>query len=294
MGAQEVIEEWTGQELTQCSLYGVRIYEEGAVLATHVDRMPLVSSAIIQVDQDVDEPWPIEVIGHDGKAHNVTMEPGDMVLYESHSVLHGRPFPLKGRFYANLFVHFEPTGHTLRHHGIESETKDVDKQYEEAAGNKLAGHESDHHGLPVYLMEKTPWESRWRRENGVEDWEPTQEENAGFTTGSTNAHSAAMDGDTMALDKIAKRDPKQLHAQDINGWRPIHEAARAGHIEVIELLVKHGADINDRTAFGKGGSPLYYAKAKNEDDEDGDDDDSPIVQFLKSIGAEYIEPEEEL
>lgn len=28
--------------------------------------------------QDLDEPWPIEVIGHDGKAHNVTMEPGDM------------------------------------------------------------------------------------------------------------------------------------------------------------------------------------------------------------------------
>lgn len=28
----------------------------------------------------VDEPWPLEVYGHDGKATNVTMEPGDMVL----------------------------------------------------------------------------------------------------------------------------------------------------------------------------------------------------------------------
>eukprot|EP00977_Amphora_coffeiformis_P018814 scaffold6749_cov162-Amphora_coffeaeformis.AAC.9 len=46
----------------------------------------------------------LEVIGHDGKAYNVTMEPGDMVLYESHSILHGRPFPLKGRFMANIFV----------------------------------------------------------------------------------------------------------------------------------------------------------------------------------------------
>jgi hypothetical protein len=50
------------------------------VLATHVDRLPLVASAIINVDQDVDEPWPLEVIGHDGKAHNVTMVPGDLVL----------------------------------------------------------------------------------------------------------------------------------------------------------------------------------------------------------------------
>ena len=63
--------------------------------------MPLVSSCIIQVAQDVDEPWPIEVIAHDGTAHNVTMVPGDMVLYESHSVLHGRPFPLVGRSYVS-------------------------------------------------------------------------------------------------------------------------------------------------------------------------------------------------
>ena len=128
--ARDTIQEWTGQELTQvchftnlvtvefflcthrfhipqCSLYGIRVYHEGSILATHVDRLPLVSSAIINVDQDVDEPWPLEVYGHDGKATNVTMLPGDMVLYESHSVLHGRPFPLKGRFMANIFIHFE-------------------------------------------------------------------------------------------------------------------------------------------------------------------------------------------
>jgi hypothetical protein len=72
------------------------------MLAPHVDRNPLVSSAIINVDQDVDEPWPLEVIGHDGIARNVTMVPGDLVLYESHSVIHGRQFPLKGRFMANV------------------------------------------------------------------------------------------------------------------------------------------------------------------------------------------------
>merc|ERR1712176_316246 len=125
--AKSTIEEWTGQELRQCSLYGIRIYGENSILATHVDRLPLVSSAIINVDQDVDEPWPIEVISHDGKAYNVTMEPGDMVLYESHSVLHGRPYPLKGRFYANLFIHFEPIGHSLRHHNYDHKIGDVHK-----------------------------------------------------------------------------------------------------------------------------------------------------------------------
>ena len=77
--ARDTIQEWTGEELTDCSLYGIRVYTEGSVLATHVDRLPLVSSAILNVDQDVDEPWPIEVYAHDGKAYNVTMEPGDMV-----------------------------------------------------------------------------------------------------------------------------------------------------------------------------------------------------------------------
>lgn len=67
-----------------------------------VDRLPLVSSCIINVDQDVDEPWPIEVYDHNGKAYNVTMEPGDIVLYESSTVLHGRPFPLKGRYFVSF------------------------------------------------------------------------------------------------------------------------------------------------------------------------------------------------
>jgi prolyl 4-hydroxylase len=70
--ARSTIEQWTGQRLAECSLYGIRIYEEGAILAPHVDRLPLVASAIINVDQDVDEPWPLEVIGHDGKATNIT------------------------------------------------------------------------------------------------------------------------------------------------------------------------------------------------------------------------------
>jgi hypothetical protein len=70
----DTISEWTGQQLVPSSLYGIRVYKEGAVLSTHVDRMPLISSAIINVAQDPDaEPWPLEVIGHDGVARNITV-----------------------------------------------------------------------------------------------------------------------------------------------------------------------------------------------------------------------------
>ena len=87
--SRKVMEEWTGQHLAPCSMWGVRIYFNDSILAPHVDRNPLVTSAIINVAQDVDEDWPLEVWGHDGKPYNISMKPGDMVLYESHSILHG-------------------------------------------------------------------------------------------------------------------------------------------------------------------------------------------------------------
>ena len=107
---EQKMREWipAASSFSKSSLYGVRVYREGHILATHVDRDPLISSAIVNVDQEVSEPWPLEVIGHDGFAHNITISPGEVILYESHSVLHGRPFELKGSYYANIFVHFKP------------------------------------------------------------------------------------------------------------------------------------------------------------------------------------------
>ncbi len=69
--------------------------------------------------QDVDEDWPIEMYDHDGVAHNITLSPGEMVLWESHSILHGRPFAMKGKvrriiktpyFFKNN--HFTFSGHS--------------------------------------------------------------------------------------------------------------------------------------------------------------------------------------
>jgi prolyl 4-hydroxylase len=54
---RDTISEWTQQTLAECSLYGIRVYHTGSMLSPHVDRLPLVASAIINVDQDVDEPW---------------------------------------------------------------------------------------------------------------------------------------------------------------------------------------------------------------------------------------------
>lgn len=139
-----IVQDWAGQEVEDLRMYGIRVYTAGAILNPHVDRLPYVMSAIINVAQDVDEEWPMEVIAHNGKAVNITMKPGDMVLYESHSVLHGRPFPLKGKYFANIFVHFEPTGHSLKHHGYDAK-KGIGKY---KVNRNIGGHEIEVREIP--------------------------------------------------------------------------------------------------------------------------------------------------
>jgi prolyl 4-hydroxylase len=78
--AKETIEEWTQMEQQPTSMYGIRVYTTGAILSPHVDRLPLVSSAIVNVAQDLSEDWPLEIYDRNGNAVNITMEPGDMVL----------------------------------------------------------------------------------------------------------------------------------------------------------------------------------------------------------------------
>ena len=281
--ARDVIQEWTGEELTQCSLYGIRVYHEGSVLAPHVDRLPLVSSAIINVAQDVDEPWPLEVYGHDGRATNVTMMPGDMVLYESHSVIHGRPFPLKGRFMANIFIHFEPTGHSLRHNAKmeeEEEKKDVHEKYKDALNRGFGGHENDANGLPSYIIPGTPEEAHWRAQHP----DGKKSKRNSFQTGSTTAHAAAQGGDLETLRKEVERRKDVINAKDSNGWQPLHEAARGGHVDVVKYLVDNGADLNSKTGGKNGATALWWAKQRL-------GDDHPVVMLMEELGALEIGPD---
>mmetsp|Transcript_22427 Transcript_22427/g.28300 ORF Transcript_22427/g.28300 Transcript_22427/m.28300 type:complete len:455 (-) Transcript_22427:139-1503(-) len=280
--AKSTLEEWTGEELQPCSLYGIRIYTEGAILATHVDRLPLVSSAIVNVAQDVDEPWPIEVIGHDGRAHNVTMEPGDMVLYESHSVLHGRPFALKGRYFANIFIHFEPTGHTLRHtKKMELEEQNIHKKYKDSVNKGHGGHEADANHLPSYILEGSETAEEWLMRHG-EEGEEIDDDEPEVTSGATEAHHAVQEGNIKQLSKIISEKAYLVHAKDENGWTPMHEAARTGSVDAVKLLVENGADVNALTEYGQ--SPLHLAKSEH-------GDDHPLVDFFTDIGALMEGPE---
>ncbi|MCH9698009.1 MAG: 2OG-Fe(II) oxygenase [Gammaproteobacteria bacterium] len=104
-----IMEHWCGAELEPTYVYGIRVYKEHAVLKQHRDRLEThIISAIINVDQDVDDDWPLVIDDNSYRQHHVMLKPGDMVLYESGRLKHGRPFALKGRRYANIFCHFKP------------------------------------------------------------------------------------------------------------------------------------------------------------------------------------------
>ena len=109
-----ILSEWGGvEELELTAFYGIREYSRNACLRNHVDRVDThVFSAILQISQtDMDEPWPLEVIGFDGNRYRITLKPGEMILYEGTKLIHGRPEPLNGTRFANAFVHFKPKGY---------------------------------------------------------------------------------------------------------------------------------------------------------------------------------------
>jgi len=106
---QPLVEEWAGRAVAPTFVYGVRRYLRGATLKMHRDRTHThVYGASLNIDQKVDRPWPLVIEDTQGRRHDVVLRPGEMVLYESRRLLHGRPQPLRGDFYAGVFVHFRP------------------------------------------------------------------------------------------------------------------------------------------------------------------------------------------
>ena len=60
--------------------------------------------SISQIDQKIDMEWPLTVIDHNGRKDKVYLKKGEMVVYESAKVMHGRQFYLDGDYYENLFI----------------------------------------------------------------------------------------------------------------------------------------------------------------------------------------------
>lgn len=102
-------EEWAGVKLKPAISYGLRIYPNNSFLTMHTDRLDThVISSILHIDRDQEEPWPLVIEDLHGKAHEVALEPGQLLFYESAKLLHGRPKRFNGKWYTSIFTHYYP------------------------------------------------------------------------------------------------------------------------------------------------------------------------------------------
>mmetsp|Transcript_14655 Transcript_14655/g.47154 ORF Transcript_14655/g.47154 Transcript_14655/m.47154 type:complete len:339 (+) Transcript_14655:74-1090(+) len=100
-------EVWGGTKLTGSAAYGLRVYRNNSVLGMHLDLSHShVVSSILHVGHDVN--WPLVIEDFDGTTHEVFLEPGDQLFYESSKVMHGRPRRFEGSWYASVFLHYRP------------------------------------------------------------------------------------------------------------------------------------------------------------------------------------------
>jgi hypothetical protein len=199
------------------------------------------------------------------------------------------PLTFSHRYYANVYMHFEPIGYSyeLKENYYHSHPDDVsnsdlakslfDKALEKQSQQSLQ--KVLNNKYPAYASLEANDMNRWTQ-NFIfhREQEP---ETPGVTT---KAHTVAATGDLEALKRIVDKDPTVLEKADKNGWKPIHEAARAGKAEVLEYLIAQGVDINARTHDGKGASALWWAEKRNH---------HASVELLKKHGAVSISPKDD-
>jgi hypothetical protein len=168
-------------------------------------------------------------------------------------------------------------GHSLRHNAEQARgLDDAHDKYRDSLARGIGGHENEVDGLPSYIQRGSTEEAHWRQTHAG----GAKSKRNSATTGSqqTIAHLAAQSGNVEQLKWEVRTDKDVLKAKDENGWTPLHEGARAGHVEVVKYLIESGADANEKTGDGSGGTALYWAKKKLEPD-------NAVIAYLESLGA---------
>lgn len=106
---QPVCEQWCEMGLEPTYVYGMREYRNKTTLKLHRDRIHThVISAMLVVTERVNEGWPLEIEDNYYRRHEIIAAPGEMILYEGARLKHGRPKPLNGDYFCNVFVHYKP------------------------------------------------------------------------------------------------------------------------------------------------------------------------------------------
>ena len=74
---------------------------------------------------------------------------------------------------------------------------------------------------------------------------------------SQDIHKVVKQGDLEKVRAMLEENPELINTQDTQGNTPLHLAAYKGYMEVAELLIAEGADVNCRNKHGD--TPIHYA-----------------------------------
>jgi ankyrin repeat protein len=89
-----------------------------------------------------------------------------------------------------------------------------------------------------------------------------------------DVYSAAIAGDVDAVAKYMNQGGWDPSEANYDGLLPLCAAAQGGNVEIIQLMVNDGADVNAKDLTGK--TPLQYAK---------DAGNQEAANLLQELGA---------
>lgn len=96
-----------------------------------------------------------------------------------------------------------------------------------------------------------------------------------------NIRSVAVHSNAQKFEEAIRKNPEAIHEADANGWTVLHESARSGRLEIVKLLLEHGADKNLITKTGV--TPLNIAREYLREDHE-------LIEYLENMGAKNISP----
>jgi len=120
-------------ELELTSFFGMREYYNHHWLRKHIDREDqlVISTTMCVRKENNTAHWPLEGVDWNGNKARYTNPEGTMLLYESHKLIHGRPFVNPGGKHVGCFAHFKPKSSVWRSEGANLTWQEVVDQARE-------------------------------------------------------------------------------------------------------------------------------------------------------------------
>lgn len=232
--------------------YGVRVYRNRSTLVLHVDKPEThVISCIVHVGHDLDEAWPLQIEDHDGAWHELELEAGQGLMYESAKQYHARLRPMAGRHYGSVFLHWYPAQNMWnwtmwdihvavppdfcdkgsRPHIFNLDNPPFLRSYAEYWRARGLHQPRLHHGVaePVQYIATEAEEKQIQLDSRLR-------EAAKFAEMSVVGHLLEVGANPNAADG--------------NGWTAVHENVRQGSMEIFHLLMSYGGRLDVITKAG--------------------------------------------